>query len=244
MKINKNPYPDSPKITNLKQCIIVNCSELHIITILFKLSEPPARLWVHNEVEVEVPDEENTITEVDLGWIIRVRDNPEEIGRLTINDYKVGILISYWSITDDGWNVVNEFMNLLFSQLKQDGYPVIPRNEKSIEIQVKELRRKFKKSTSFLEQSEGDSLFSKNRKDICSELLPASKTTKERWKRIYGVVVKTRQDYLEEYKDHSSKRSKGKIPDYQDAIAAELMITVGERTLRKIIKAGDLGFLK
>jgi hypothetical protein len=201
-------------------------------------------LWARNVIETRITDEENTIIESDLGWEIRVRGNLNEIGRLQIKEYEIGVLISYWSKTDDGWNVVNKFMNQLFAQLKLDGYTVIPRDKKPIEDQVRELRKKYQKSDILVEKGSGISTQSGKRKNMCDDLLPTGKAAKEKWKKVYEIIKRTRHNYLEEYKDSSTKPGIIKLPDFQDAIANELNITIGERTLRKIIKAGDMGCLR
>ena len=244
MNNKNNQYPNLPNNTKLKQCIVVNCDELYIINLLFKLSEHPSLVWARNIIETRITDEENTIIEADLGWEIRVRGNPNEIGRLQINEYEIGVLINYWSKTDDGWNVVNEFMDQLFTQLKLDGYTVVPRNNQPIKVQLKELKKKFIKRLPSQDNGIGISSMSVKRKNPCDELLPKKKSTITRWKKIYQVVLGTRYKYLEDYKDARSDLKRGFLASTLVAIAGELKITISERTLRKIIEAGEKGCLK
>ncbi len=162
----------------MKQFIIVNCKEQVLITLLYELFIYPSRLWAHHEIEVGRSDEENTIIEYDLGWIIRVRGEPDEIGRLQINYYDIGALISYWPEKEDGGRVVDEFMGELLERLELDGYPVVPRNEDPIEVQIRELRIKHQKSFSPLVEDDGVSHRRGKRENSCEELLPKENATR------------------------------------------------------------------
>jgi hypothetical protein len=79
--------------------------------------------------------------------------------------------------------------------------------------------------------------------DQTSSLRPKTEKTLIQWRQAYAIVLKTRKAYLEEYKDGLSRKA-GRMADYRDAIAHEMGWAVTERTLRKIIQAGEAGLLE
>lgn len=78
--------------------------------------------------------------------------------------------------------------------------------------------------------------------DPCSTI-PTKEKNLKKWRRAYAIVIETRQAYREEFLDSFAKKGTGKLADFQDAVANQMGWNVNERTLRKIIKAGDAGCL-
>ena len=74
--------------------------------------------------------------------------------------------------------------------------------------------------------------------------LPKTPKARKRWKTIYKIIVRTRGKYLQDYLENRATTKKPTLADYGGAIADKLEETVSERTIRKIINAGDAGLLK
>jgi hypothetical protein len=79
--------------------------------------------------------------------------------------------------------------------------------------------------------------------DIHLPPLPKTAQTLARWRQAYAIILARRAAYEEEFKD-SLRRKRGRNSDYQDAIAHELGWLITDRTLSKIIRAGEAGLLE
>jgi hypothetical protein len=75
------------------------------------------------------------------------------------------------------------------------------------------------------------------------EWLPKRKTTIEEWKSMYDVIVKTKQQYIDDYGSLDLDDPNVKIDDLRDAIAAERGKKPSARIVYYVIKAGDEGLL-
>jgi hypothetical protein len=78
--------------------------------------------------------------------------------------------------------------------------------------------------------------------DPCS-VVPKSKKQLQKWREAYEIVEESREEYKVEFLDSLIKKGTGTVADFQDAVASQMNWTVSDRTLRKIIKAGDAGCL-
>ena len=78
------------------------------------------------------------------------------------------------------------------------------------------------------------------------EWFPQTSTARERWRRSYAVIVKKRKEYYNLYLDGKTDDPNPDIDDLRDAFAdlPEWRKKPCRRTVRRIMQAGDNGWLK
>ena len=74
--------------------------------------------------------------------------------------------------------------------------------------------------------------------------IPTTEKAFARWVRIYEICTNLREEYLNDWKDSFKNKSEPLLEDYLDAIKGELGKDISEKTLRRILKAGDEGKLE
>jgi len=73
--------------------------------------------------------------------------------------------------------------------------------------------------------------------------IPKRKLDLERWKKVYSICQETRKNMKEQYENGSTSQPKPSYPDYSDAIAMKMSERLSERTIERILAAGDSGLL-
>jgi hypothetical protein len=112
------------------------------------------------------------------------------------------------------WKKVESLVRKIVESIQQSGYPIV---------------------------SIGPAMLDASR-DKEMLLLPKSEENLARWRQAYAIILARRAAYMEEFKD-SVKKKRGRNSDYQDAIAHEMGWMITDRTLSKIIRAGEAGLL-
>jgi hypothetical protein len=79
--------------------------------------------------------------------------------------------------------------------------------------------------------------------DEASDLLPKTQSTRDKWKRIWAIILETQRKYMEEYENMNTDNPKPHFDDYRDAIASEIGWKPAAKTIRRIIHAGARGLL-
>jgi hypothetical protein len=79
--------------------------------------------------------------------------------------------------------------------------------------------------------------------DEASDLLPKRPKKRDEWKKIWAIMVETRENYQREYDDFGIDNPKATTDDYRDAIASQIGWKPDPRTISRIKRAGEAGLL-
>jgi hypothetical protein len=74
--------------------------------------------------------------------------------------------------------------------------------------------------------------------------VPQDEKSKIEWKKAYAIILKTRKIFKKDWEELDRDSPTPKIGDYIDAISREMGKKRSERTIRRIITAGEAGLLK
>ena len=118
-------------------------------------------------------------------------------------------------------------MQLLFDQMIKKGFEIRPYKGKAIQVSPKELVVEYQKVNSL----------------SLEDLLPKRQSTRNRWKKAYKIITEMREDYQEGFLEGKSHDPKPNILEIRQRILVELGWSRSDKTIYRIIKAGDKGCL-
>ena len=207
-----------------------------------EISNLETRLFAYAETWVLQSDDPDRIIEQEQPWKIFVREESEPYGDLILDEYPIGTLIQYRAFRKEGWIIVDEFMQLLFDQMIKEGFEFHPYKGKAIQVSPKELVIEYQKTKSLSSEDIAHFDIDEQIKDSeCEELLPKRQFTRNKWKQVYQIITIMREEYKESFLDKEAADPKLKILEIQQRILRELDLSRGERTIYRIMKAGDKG---
>lgn len=228
----------------LKQVIAHGGNEFQIGGMISDISNLETGIFAYAETWVRMTDDPHRIIEEEQPWKIFIRENPEPFGFLIIKGYEIGVLITYGVFREESWTIVDEFIEILFDQMTKEGFEFHPHKGSPIEVLPKKLVIEYQKAKSLSSEDIAHFDIGEQTEDSeCEELLPKKQSTRYRWKQAYQVIVSMRDEYAKLYQDNAAENPKLMIQDYQQGIFNEIRWKPGERTIFKIIKAGDGGCL-
>ena len=83
-----------------------------------------------------------------------------------------------------------------------------------------------------------------SKKDIEKmDIIPKTQKTLDSWTQAYQLIEEARKIYMEEYMGLEGDNPTPTIEEFRDYLASHMGWKRSERTLRKVIKAGDKGWL-
>lgn len=74
--------------------------------------------------------------------------------------------------------------------------------------------------------------------------LPKRQRQLDKWKKAWSIIRKTRTQFQKEYDNESTENPSPKLDDLRDALARKMKWKPSEKTVSRIIKAGEEGLLK
>ena len=227
----------------IKQFVANKCSEYDITEILSNFHKTQDLFIVNNETAVGPSDQDNTIVEYDYGWRIVQKLNDEIVGRIQLEEFPIGVLISCRLEVNGTWEIVDKFLNQLFTKMEANGFTTHPFLGREIAIKPKAFTTQYKKVPL---QSSGKVLNKKSTGKInepCEGIVPKKQETREKWKKAYKIILSMDNKYFKAYQNGDTDNPSPKYGDYQDGLATAMKWKPSIKTIQNIIKVAEAGYL-
>jgi hypothetical protein len=138
----------------------------------------------------------------------------ELLGLIKIHTYATYVIFTFFVSSDDNKQAFTEFIQWTIDDLNFAGYPI-------------QGTRTFGEELINVETSN-------------NPYLPKTETAIKKWKDVYGVIQNMRNQAAD---SDALELLIPKLADFRDRIKQELSLVYCEKTISRIIKAGDAGFL-